>query len=103
MSSSPKLDLKQCKGGVMFCVHAAPRASKSEVAGFYDQSLKVRLAAAPADGAANRELVACLAKFLGVSKSSIKIVKGHASKRKTLLATGITPGQILEKVDCLAD
>ncbi len=86
----------------MFYVHAAPRASKSEVAGIYNQALKVRLAAAPTDGAANAELIACLAKFLGISKSSIKIVKGHASKRKTLLAAGIAPGQILAKVDSLA-
>ena len=46
--------------------------------------LEVRVAAAPADGAANEEVIILLAKALGVSKSSLSIVSGHAARLKRI-------------------
>ena len=61
-----------------------PRASRSEFAGEFDGALRVRLAAPPVDGAANRELIKMLAKELKVPQAAIDIVAGSASKRKTV-------------------
>ncbi len=44
--------------------------------------LEVRVAAAPADGAANEEVVKLLAKALGVSKGSVGIISGETSRLK---------------------
>ena len=44
--------------------------------------LEVRVAAAPADGAANQELIKLLAKGLGLPRSSINIASGHAARFK---------------------
>ncbi|HEX6218524.1 MAG TPA: DUF167 family protein [Sphingomicrobium sp.] len=44
--------------------------------------LEVRVAAAPADGAANEEALKLLAKALGLAKSSLKIVSGQSSRLK---------------------
>lgn len=66
-------------------VRVIPSASKTEIVGWMaDGCLKIRLAAPPVDGEANRELVAFLAKILRVSKSDIEIAGGLASKKKTL-------------------
>jgi uncharacterized protein len=46
--------------------------------------LELRVAAAPADGAANQEVVKLLAKALGVAKGSVAIVSGETSRLKRL-------------------
>jgi len=70
--------------GITFNVRVVPRASRSEIAGEVDGALRVRLAAPPVDGAANRELIRVLAKELKVPQNSIDIVAGLASKSKTV-------------------
>ena len=69
-------------------VRVVPRASRSEIVGMHDGALKVRIAAAPVDGAANAELVKLLAKSFGVAKSDIEIVAGGSSKTKRVRITG---------------
>ena len=46
--------------------------------------LEVRVAAAPADGAANEEVIRLLAKALDLSKSSLAIVSGGAARLKRI-------------------
>ena len=46
--------------------------------------LEVRVAAAPADGAANEEIIRLLAKALGVPKSSLVIASGRTSRLKRI-------------------
>lgn len=46
--------------------------------------LDVRVAAAPADGAANDEIVKLLAKVLDLPKSSLTIVSGHNARLKRI-------------------
>ena len=77
-----KIDIAEKEDGITFPVIVAPRASKSEVIGIHDGALKVRIKSAPVDGAANRELIAYLSKFLKVPKSHIQIISGETSKRK---------------------
>jgi uncharacterized protein (TIGR00251 family) len=81
-------------GAVTFSVRVVPRASKSEIAGEIDGSLKVRISSPPVDGAANEEVVRLLAKLLNVSRSSVSIVSGHTSKTKRVRVIGVTPEQL---------
>ena len=46
--------------------------------------LEVRVAAAPADGAANDEVIKLLAKALDLPKSGLKIVSGHTARLKRI-------------------
>jgi len=46
------------------------------------EELEVRVAAAPADGAANEAVVKLLAKALGISRSKLSIVSGATSRHK---------------------
>ena len=44
--------------------------------------LEVRVAEAPTDGAANEAVVKLLARALGISRSEVSIISGHASRHK---------------------
>jgi len=70
--------------GVTFAVRVVPRASRSEVAGLHDGALRIRVAAPPVEGAANRELVKFLAKRFKVAQSAISLVSGTNSKNKII-------------------
>lgn len=70
-------------------MHVVPRARASAVAGRHGDALKIRLAAPPAGGAANRELVRFLAECLGVARSAVVIAAGHAGRRKTVTIAGM--------------
>jgi uncharacterized protein (TIGR00251 family) len=71
-------------------VKVVPRASRSEIVGFQDDTLKVRLNSPPVDGAANDELVRLIAKRAGVARSNVEIVNGLTSRNKTLRVRGVT-------------
>jgi uncharacterized protein len=75
-------------GKVIFSVHVVPRASRSEIVGEYNGALRVRIAAAPVDGAANIELIRVLAKKLNLPRSAFEITSGHTSKLKCVSVAG---------------
>ncbi|WP_457605331.1 DUF167 domain-containing protein [Nitratifractor sp.] len=66
-------------------IKAQPGASRSEFAGCYgDDAVKIRIAAAAVEGAANKELVKFLSKAFKVPKSEIRFASGETSKVKVL-------------------
>ena len=66
-------------------IKAQPGASRSEFAGLYgDEAIKIRIAAAAVEGAANKELVKFLSKAFKVPKSSIRFKSGETAKIKIL-------------------
>ena len=77
-------------GRVRLSVRAQPRASRSELAGEHDGALKVRLAAPPVEGEANRELERLLAKLLGVGRSRVRVVAGETGRNKVVEVEGLT-------------
>lgn len=64
-----------------------PGARRSECLGWEDHPdagrvLRLRIAAPPVDGKANRETVAFLSKLLGVSKSQVVLLHGASGRLK---------------------
>jgi uncharacterized protein (TIGR00251 family) len=55
------------------------------IVGLHADSLKIKVAAPPVDGAANRMCVKFLAKCLSLPSSSLEIIAGHNSRAKTIL------------------
>jgi len=66
-----------------------PRARATAVAGRHGDALKIRVAAPPADGAANEELIRFLAARLGVPRNSVAITAGQSGRRKTVSISGM--------------
>ena len=66
-----------------------PNARRSEVVGFTDGVLQVRVAAPPVKGRANLELIALLSDVLGVGRSALTIEKGLTSRNKTIAINGL--------------
>ena len=76
-------------GSLLLSVYVAPRASRTKCLGLHDGALKIALKAPPVDGAANAELVAFLAKQLGVPKRDVEIEQGQTNRRKRLRVRGV--------------
>ena len=71
-------------GRLTLILHIQPGAKQTEVAGLHGDSLKIRLAAAPVEGAANVALVAFLAKVFGVRQRQVILKQGNKSRRKVI-------------------
>jgi len=83
------MSLEEREDGTIIAVRVVPRAGKSQIDGIVDDLLRVRLAAAPVDGAANAALIELLAHRFEIPKSRIAIVSGERSKRKRVLLRGV--------------
>jgi hypothetical protein len=76
-------------------IRAQPRASRTEVVGEHGGALKVRVAAPPVDGDANRELVRFLAKVVGVPASAVRVVSGASGRNKVIEIEGADAASVL--------
>jgi uncharacterized protein len=82
--------------GLTLSVRIVPRASRSEIVGEYNGALRIRISAAPVDGAANRELIRLLAKTFKLPQNSIAIVSGFASPQKIVHLSGVNSARFEE-------
>ncbi len=93
------MKIEACEGGARFTVRVQPRASRSGIVGPYGDGIKIRLAAPPVEGAANRALVSFLSRVLGIPKSSVGIVRGDRSRTKTVEVIGIDLEAVRRKLE----
>jgi len=82
--------LPTCQGYVLRLL-VVPGAARTQVVGLHGERLKIRVAAPPEKGAANRELLAFLARRLGLSKSALKLTGGAGSREKVVAVHDLSP------------
>ena len=75
--------------GYSFSVKVIPRARTSQIVGWKENLLVIRIAAIPDQGKANEALEQFLAKVLGVGIQQIKIFRGFKSRLKSVLVAGV--------------
>lgn len=75
-------------------LHVTPRGSRSEITGWRDDTLCVKITAPPVEGAANAAIVKFVAESLGVRKSQVELVSGERSREKTVRITGLSDSEI---------
>jgi hypothetical protein len=73
----------------ILAVRVTPRSAKPGIGGWKTgadgrDELEVRVAEAPADGAANEAVIKLLAKALGISRSELAIISGTTSRHKRI-------------------
>ncbi len=77
---------RRVPGGLELAIKVVPNASRSEIVGPLGDRLKVRVAAPPEAGKANRAVVRLLRDWLGVS--AVEIVAGSGTPAKTVRVAG---------------
>ena len=75
--------------GSLISIRVTPRSARPGIGEWKSDPggrlfLEVRVAAPPADGAANEEVIKLLAKSLDLPRSSLAIVSGHAARLKRI-------------------
>jgi len=81
-----KLTLEK-DGEIIVEVKAVPGSSRTEIKGFLDQALKIKIVAAPEKGKANEEIIQVLAQTFHVKPASIQLLQGQTSPRKKFRIT----------------
>lgn len=70
-------------------VKVVPGASRTEIVGRLGEALKVRVAAPPEGGQANREVVALLAAKVGLPLAAVSVVSGQTAASKVVAFQGL--------------
>ena len=84
------MQITEKDGVVSFAVRVQPRASRDEIAGEWEEGLKIRLTAPPVDDRANEALRRFLAASLKVPLSAVRIAAGERSRTKRVEVRGVT-------------
>ena len=71
----------------VLAIRVTPRSAKPGIGNWRAgadgrEELEVRVAEAPSDGAANEAVLSLIANALGISRSEVSIISGHASRHK---------------------
>ncbi len=84
--------------GVRISLHVQPGAARTALAGTHGDAIKLRLASPPVDGKANAALRRFLAERCGVRLAAVTLVRGVASRGKTVMVEGITVVEATERL-----
>lgn len=92
------------KRGAALTVRVTPRARKTEFGGILeDGTVRIRVAAPPVEGKANRAVIAFLAKALGIRKNKIEIIAGERGLDKIISIDGIPADEVEEQIKANLD
>ena len=72
----------------------SPGSARTELVGRHGDAWKVRVAAPAEKGRANEELCAWIATALGVPRSSVAVVAGATSRRKSVEIANLAPHEL---------
>ncbi|MHC5191346.1 MAG: DUF167 domain-containing protein, partial [Planctomycetota bacterium] len=73
-------------------------SSRTEFAGLHGQAYKIKIAAPPEKGKANKMMIAFLAEALNIKKNAVRIRSGQTSNIKQVLLQGITEQDVQARI-----
>lgn len=82
------------ESAVRLRLRVSPGAARDGFAGRYGDAWKVRVAAPPERGAANRAVVRLLSSALSLPQRDVAVVSGHAGRDKIIEVRGIAPPDV---------
>ena len=80
-------------------VRVQPKASRNQVDGFEEGTLRLRVTAPPTEGKANAGVIALMATTLGVSKSRLEIIRGHGSRDKVVSIDSLSEQEVHRRIE----
>lgn len=75
-------------------VRVKPRAAQDRIIGWQEDTLLMRVAAPPVEDAANKRVIALLARTCGVPRSRVVIVSGQTASLKRIRIEGRTDEEV---------
>ncbi|ARN56412.1 DUF167 domain-containing protein [Sedimentisphaera salicampi] len=94
MAGSLKID--KGPGWIELGFKIVPGSSRTMISGSLDGLIKVKVAAPPEKGKANKELISYLASRLNTKKKDIELVSGASNPVKRLKIYGAEPEKIMQ-------
>jgi uncharacterized protein len=82
---------------IEFRIH--PQAKRSRIAGMLGTAYKIDVSAPAAEGKANDACLEFLAKVAGVSRSSVRLIKGQTSRSKIFEFDGIEIDELRRRLN----
>ena len=79
-------------------IRVYPNAKNNELLGSDGDILRVRIAAPPEKGKANRALIAFLGQVLKTGRGNLAIKRGYCSRNKTVSVAGLGKEEILKRI-----
>lgn len=76
--------VKRQGNAILLSVYIQPNASETAIVGLHDTKLKIKIAALPTDGKANKVLCRFIAKQFSVPIANVTILKGESARTKVL-------------------
>jgi uncharacterized protein (TIGR00251 family) len=94
------LAIQKVDEGIIFTVKIVPGGSSpTRICGLLGEMLKIKVAAPPEKGKANRCLIDFLADQLGVKKNAVSIISGKTSPIKSVQILGMSTETLLQKLN----
>ena len=78
-------------------VRVTPRGGRDSIDAVRDGELHLRVAAAPADGAANLAVTRLVASALGIPPTAVRVASGGTGRRKILAVTGLDRAALIAR------
>lgn len=98
--SQPNTDKGSVRPGTAtrLAIKVVPGSSRDGVAGWLEDTLKVRVSAPPERGRANAAVEALLGEALGLPKGAVRVVAGAASPRKVVEIAGLEEAEVRRRL-----
>ena len=79
-------------------IKVVPGSSRSCLAGWLGETLKVRVSAPAERGKANAAVEALISEALGISGKCVRVVKGKSSPRKIVEIAGLSESEVYSRL-----
>lgn len=86
------------QGPARLKVKVVPGASRTGIAGWLGDALKVRVAVPPERGRANAAVEGVVASALGLPDAAVRVVAGHTAPRKVIEIDGLPEEEFLRRL-----
>ena len=86
--------------GSALTVWVVPGARRTEVVGYHGDAVRVRVAAPPEKGMANKAVASLLGDVLG---AKVRLVSGATSRRKRFVVVAVEPPILITQLESLLD
>ncbi len=84
--------------GALLTLWVVPGAKRTEIVGIHGDALRIRVAAAPVGGQANKTVLAMLQRQFG---GRFRLAGGAGSRRKRVIAIGVDPEHLWRQIENL--